>query len=162
MAKNDIYDILGRVKNIIAREDIALSPVGTILVNYFSLMLLNLYKFAENLPTDNRESLERYLEAHENLPLLVIKTSMPKDEPMSAYEQFTKMEPQFASIEAALTYYIKEYEELGQKYGMGGEDFWWLAEIAPTKWTEDMGKIQTLRRQIGMCHHLINKKKGEE
>ena len=161
MAKNDIYDILGRVKNIIAREDIALSPVGTILVNYFSLMLLNLYKFTERLSTDEGESLGRLLEAHENLPLLVIKTSMPKDEPMSAYEQFTKMEPQFASIEAALTYYIKEYEELGQKYGMSGEDFWWEAERS-SSWTDDMNRIQTLRRQIGMCHHLINKKKREE
>jgi len=71
--ENNIYQISGRVKNLIAMEDIALSPVGIVLVNYYSLALKDLYDFSETLPVADRERFEALLKSKENLPMLVIK-----------------------------------------------------------------------------------------
>ncbi len=47
---DSVYAISSRIKNIVAVEDIALSPVGNILVNYYTLVLKDLHDFAEHLP----------------------------------------------------------------------------------------------------------------
>ena len=62
--RNDcsVYAISGRIKNILAREDIALSQVGSVLVNYFTLMLKELYDFSGTLPVQDREKLDSFLE----------------------------------------------------------------------------------------------------
>lgn len=85
---NNIYEISGRVKNLIAMEDIAVSPVGTVLVNYYSLVLKDLYDFAETLPATDRDRLDLLLRSKENLPMLVIKVgSALQEEWMARQEQ---------------------------------------------------------------------------
>ncbi len=77
MEQNDIHMIVARVKNHLAREDIALSPNGGILVNTFSMMLKDLYDFADTLDNPQQEQLRNFLFLKETLPLYVIKLTMP-------------------------------------------------------------------------------------
>jgi hypothetical protein len=75
---NDIYEINGRIKNHIARENIALSPVGTILVNYFSLFFKDLYDFTEKYDHHPHiEELKNIINKNEKMPLLIIQSSIP-------------------------------------------------------------------------------------
>jgi len=153
MSKNDIYDIFGRVKNHIAIEDIALSPVGNILVNYFTLFLKELYDFSDELNETDGSNLRCVLKNNEKLPLNVIKVSTPEEQKyQTLYEQVqnTKANPQFKTNTEALKYFIKEYHNLG------GDDFWMEAEDS-TILTEDHRKIMRLSRAIQMCKHLIGK-----
>lgn len=156
---NDIYRISGRVKNIIAKEDIALSQVGTILVNYFSLMLKDLYDFSETLPTGYGEQLRNELLKKESVPMLIIKVST-KDRFMTLYEQVMESmkNPKFKSLEDALKHYILEYDTLGKKHGMTGDEFWFRAESSED-WTEDCSRISMLSHSIKMLKHLIKKEK---
>ena len=78
-ASNDIYAIAGRIKNIIARAEIALSPVGVILVNYYSLALKDFYDFSEKIPTPFKEELQDLLASKEDVQKNVIMVSAPKD-----------------------------------------------------------------------------------
>ncbi len=154
MTKNDVYAISARVKNLIAKEDIALSPVGKVLVNYFTLALKTLYDFSDTLPEQYKRELDRVIESTENTPLLVIQVSTPKDPPGLSYKLTTNSNPQFVSNQEALECFQKQYEELGSLYGLTGDGFWFEAENSNNK-TEDYSKIMTLRKSIQMCLHLI-------
>lgn len=79
---NDIYEINGRVKNHIANEDIAISPVGEVLVNYYTLMLKELYDFTLTLSLADRSRLELLLNKNENIPMLIIKVATEKQKKM--------------------------------------------------------------------------------
>jgi hypothetical protein len=160
MSKNDIYDISGRVKNLIAMEDIALSPVGTVLVNYHTLMLKGLYDFSDGLPEPHNSGLKRLLGQAENVPLSVIKVSSPKEEQMSLYEQVMRLKPQFPSAQDALAHLQSEYDGLGKRYSMTGDEFWIEAENSGRN-NDDTRMIRKLHMQIGMCNYLINKEKKD-
>lgn len=73
--------------------------------------------------------------------------------------------PQFASNEEAYESYKKEYDALGQKYNMSGDDFWMEAETAST-WSctlrEDYQRIMSLRMRLNMCKYLIDKNTPNE
>lgn len=84
---SDIYAISGRVKNIIAKEGIDLSPVGTILVNYYTLVLKDLHDFANNLPEPHRGQMLNLLLARENMPCNVIKVCMPNEEIEAIFDE---------------------------------------------------------------------------
>jgi len=159
---SDIYEISGRVKNIIAREDIALSPIGKILVNYYTLMLKSLYDFSETLPLENRIKLDSLIKENEILPMLVIKvSSQDQGEYKSLYDQVmeTRNSPQFGSNEEALSYYELVYKALTECNGYTGDGFWLEAE-SESYLTEDHKKIMKLARAIKMCKYLISKENG--
>lgn len=157
---SDIYAISGRVKNIIAFSDIALSPVGNILVNSYVLVLKELHDFADKLPIPYNEELKELLIKKEGMPEYVIKLSTPKKEPMTLYEEVMEIKAQFETNQEALKFFIKEYEALGEEYGMSGNEFWMEAENA-SMLTEDHRKIMRLQRSIQMCKYLIEKEKNE-
>ena len=69
--------------------------------------------------------------------------------------------PKFKSNAAALEHFLKEYEELGSKYGKTGDEFWLEAESSPIT-TEDYRKIRTIQSGINMCKHLIDKERDSE
>jgi hypothetical protein len=75
-----IYEIVGRIKNLVAKEDIALSPNGVILCNTYALMLKDLYEFSDTLNDVHKEKLNRLLRSKEELPVYVIKLITPKEE----------------------------------------------------------------------------------
>ncbi|CAM6005512.1 unnamed protein product [Sphagnum balticum] len=158
---HDIYEISGRVKNLIATEDIALAQNGTYLVNLFSLFLKELYDFSETLPGPQQGMLQEILSSHESLPCNIMKLSAPKDENrMSLYDQFMEAKAQFNSTEEAFQYFYAEYQNLGYKYGMSGDDFWMEAEEHDGNYsykTKDYEAIRTLHMQLAMCRYLINK-----
>lgn len=153
---NDTYTISARIKNLIAKEDIALSPVGKVLVNYFTLALKSLYDFSETLPPQYKHALDKVIESTENTPLLVIKVSTPKEQPMSLYQQIINCNPQFASNKEALKFFQEEYEHLGRLYGITGDELWFQAESGNVQ-GEDAEQIRRYRRAIQMCEHLIKK-----
>lgn len=153
---NDVHTISARVKNLIAKEDIALSPVGKILVNYFTLVLKRLYDFSETLPEPYNKQLNDVIKMTEDMPLLVIKVSTPKEQPKTLYEQFVNSQPQFVSNQEALEHFKNEYEDLGSNYGMTGDELWFQAESGHLP-NEDGEQIRRLRRSIQMCEHLIKK-----
>ncbi|HWY36833.1 MAG TPA: hypothetical protein VNX68_19460, partial [Nitrosopumilaceae archaeon] len=84
---NDVYAISGRIKNIIARRDLALSPAGTILVNAYTLALKELHDFSEKLPAPYNEELKNLLIQKETLPGYVIGLSTPKRDYVTLYEE---------------------------------------------------------------------------
>jgi hypothetical protein len=151
--ENDIYEIAGRIKNIIAKKDIALSPVGNILVNSYALVLKDLYDFADTLPMPLGDKLVDLLISKEGMPEYVIRLSQPKEN-KTLYEQVmeARENPQFGSTEEALKSYSEEYEALG------GDGFWLEAESSSLL-SENHRKIMRLSRSIGMCKHLIQREK---
>lgn len=161
MKENDIYAISGRIKNIIAREDIALSESGNVLVNYFSLMFKDLYDLSEKMPKPYSDLLSNLLSDKESIPYYIVKVSSPKEKTMSLYDQTmnSRLTPEFSSPGEALIHFVKEYEDLGAEYGMSGDDFWLEAESSSRN-TEDYQKIRRLSRQIQMSKHLIEKNKN--
>jgi hypothetical protein len=80
MPNNDIYQIVGRIKNLIAVEDIALSPAGNVLVNTYALALADLYRFSDTLSQEQGDSLRKILSQKEDLPRYVIKLVNPEPE----------------------------------------------------------------------------------
>lgn len=153
---NDVHTISARVKNLIAKEDIALSPVGKVLVNYFTLALKSLYDFSETLPPQFKLALDKVIESTENTPLLVIKVSTPQEKPKSLYEQLLNSSPQYVSNEEALKHFKNQYEDLGTDYGMTGDELWFQAESGHLP-NEDGEQIRRLKRSIAMCQYLIQK-----
>lgn len=154
--ENDIYAISGRIKNHIAMKDIALSPVGTILVNYFTLALKDLYDFAESLSEPNRTALIRLIMDKETVPRNIIQVSTQKQEA----EQAERFKPDFDSNEIALDFFLDRYEVLGAKYGKSGDEYWAEAESAYEN-TEDHREIMRLHRNIGMLMNLVRKNDRE-
>jgi hypothetical protein len=77
---NSIYEIKARIGNKIASSDIALSPVGEVLVNYFSLALKDLYDFSDTLPLEQRSKLNSILAQKEDVPKQIIQVATPKEE----------------------------------------------------------------------------------
>ena len=80
MQNNDIYAISGRVKNHIANADIAISQVGNVLVNYFTLMIKELYDFSDTLPQPNKDAMVKILTSNEKVPMNIIKVASPEPE----------------------------------------------------------------------------------
>ncbi len=147
MPKNDIYDISSRIKNLIAKEDIALSPVGNILVNYYALAMKDLYDFSATLPAQYRDVLDKLLAQKEDVPMKVIKVSTPAEQDYrTLYEEVSE----FDLVEDALKYYTKEYQKLG------GDDFWMEAEQT-SMLTYEQRKIMRTARAIQMCEYLLEK-----
>lgn len=147
---NDIYAISSRIKNIIARKNIALSPVGTILVNAYSLVLKDLYDFAEKYSSDSHmNELINLLRSKEDMPLYIIKLSTPKEN-KTLYQQLMEATPEFESKEEALGHYTKLYEELG------GNERWLDAESSQFLNEQDR-EIMRIARCIHMCKYLIEK-----
>jgi hypothetical protein len=153
---NDIYAICGRIKNIVARKDLALSSAGTILVNTYALVLKELHDFSEKLPVPYNEELRDLLIKKETLPGYVIELSTPKRDYVTLYEEVMNTKAQFETNEKALEHFTKEYEDLGSKYGVTGDEFWQEAEDS-INLTEDHQKIMRLSRSIQMCKYLIKK-----
>lgn len=159
---HDIYAIAGRIKNIIANEGIALSPVGTILVNYYSLALKDFYDYSEKLPSPFKEELQTLLSSKEDVPCNVIKVSTLKDDGYETlYEQVMRAKPHFGSNEEALEHYTQEYRDLTESYGLEGDEFWAQAE-ASEHLTEDHRTIMRLSRSIQMAKYLIQKSKEKQ
>lgn len=159
MSKNhDIYSINGRIKNIIAKDDIALSPVGTILVNYYCHALKAFYDYSDKLPAPFKEELQAVIEKEEDLPKKVIEASTPKEEYESLYDQVMNAKVQFASNEEALEHFIQEYKDLTEAYGLKDHEFWLEAEAARYL-TDDHRAIMRLARGIHMLKYLIAKAK---
>jgi hypothetical protein len=156
MQQNDVYAISGRIKNIIAKEGIALSPAGTILINYFTLLFKDLYDFSDSIPPDSATKLRYLLRNKEDLPKTIIRLTTPKEQYITIYEEVMKMKPKFETNEEALEHFKEEYEALGQKHGLTGEEFWADAESSAIL-TEDHRTIMRLRRSIQMCTYLIEK-----
>lgn len=155
---DDIYALTGRMKNIIASDGISLSPAGTILLNTFALALKDLYDFSDTLPAESGQALKNLLATKEGLPCYVIKLTSPRPQ-ATVGEQVEKAEIQFETLEKALEYYQKEYNALGEEYGISGDELWLRAENA-SMLDEDCLKIMRLNRSIQMCKYLI--KKGPE
>ncbi len=174
----DNYDplaISGRIKNIIAREDLAISPAGTFLVNYFTLFLHELYEFADKNPGVYNQELVKILNRGEELPKNVIKVSTPKNDP----EEELPLEDdrrydyavqgiidgremcRFGSNEEALKHFTEEYEALGAKYNKSGYEFWLEAECSSVD-TDDYRTIMRLARSVAMCKHLMGKMADSE
>lgn len=158
---NDVYGISGRIKNLIANEDIALSKVGTILVNYHTLFLHELYEFGKILNSDVEEhALVKILNKGESIPLNIIKAATPKKEP-SLYDDVMKAKAVYGSNKGALLDYEKCYEELTHAYGMSGDEFWMEAETVPFSMerSEDHMIIMKLARAIKMLKYLVANEK---
>lgn len=157
---NDIYEISARIKNIIAREDMTLSPAGKILVNYFSLMMKDLYDFSDTLPEPYNQYLKYDLSQKESVPMTIIKVSTPKDNPFSFYSEVMNSVKNFGSNVEALRYYMEEYDFLGSEHDMQGDEYWMEAEKASIL-SDDHIKIMKLRRAILILKYLVNKEKIE-
>jgi hypothetical protein len=155
---NDIYAIVGRIKNLLAKEDIALSPVGTVLVNYYALALKEFYDYSEKLPQEYKEGFQRLLLSREDVPKNIILVSSPQEESETLYEKILKMKPQFETNEEALNQFSKEYKNLTESYGLKDDEFWFEAESS-SNLTEDHQEIMSLAGSIRMCKYLINKNK---
>lgn len=156
---NDVYAISGRIKNIIARKDLALSTAGTFLVNAYTLALKELHDFSEKLPAPYNEELKNLLIQKETLPGCVIELSTPKRDYVTLYEEVMNTKAKFKTNEEALEYFTDEYETLGSKYEATGDEFWQEAEDS-VNLTEDHQKIMRLSRSIQMCKYLIGKDNG--
>lgn len=159
MDKNDVHAISGRIKNIIAREDMALSPVGKVLVNYYTLALKKLYDFSETLSGPHKEKLENLLITIEDVPMLIIKVANPEEKYETLYQKVMNTRARFKSNEEALAHFTKEYEELAQQYDMLGDEFWMFAEEADGT-SVDQREILRLKQAIHMCQYLIEKEKS--
>lgn len=155
---NDIYQITSRMKNFIAREGIALSPAGKILLNTYALAVKDLYDFADTLADDPKQRLRDLLASKENVPAYIIKLTSPQSQ-ATIDEEVSKKEVEFDSLEKALDQYEKEYNALGEEYGVSGDELWLRAENA-SMLDEDCIKIMRLNRRIQMCKYLINKNKA--
>lgn len=157
MSKNDIYEISGRIKNILARKDVSLSPAGNILVNTYALMLKDLYDFSEKLPEMYKRELVRLLLSKEGLPEYVIRLTTPEENSwMSLYDEVMKNRPEFSSNQQALATFEKQYTKLTVKHGLTGDDFWYEAESS-SDLTADHKEIMRLARLIQMTKYLLNK-----
>ena len=77
---------------------------------------------------------------------------------MTLYEDAMNMKPEFQSNEEALEHFQKEYDELGAKHNMTGDQYWQVAEHS-LKFEEDQWRILGLARHIQMCEYLIKKAK---
>jgi len=152
---NDVYDIGGRVKNLIAKEDIALSRVGEILVNHFTLFAKELYDFADTLNETDRSNLLCVINKNLDVPMKIIKVSEGLNKGKTLYEQVMEASksPMFASNQEAYDYYLNAYSELG------GDDFWIEAEEASMQ-TEEHHMAMRARRALGILKHLIDKEKS--
>lgn len=160
MENNDIYAISGRIKNLIAREDMALMDAGLTLVNYYSLMLKDLYDFAQTLPPPYNNDLVRLLSQKEDLPKNVIKVSTLRQEESNKglVDSWEALEPEFVSEEVALEYFLEKYEALGTKYGKSGDEFWAEAESVGVM-TDDHREVMKLHGNISMCYNLLSRNK---
>jgi hypothetical protein len=119
---NDIYEIGGRVKNHIAREDIAISPVGEVLVNYYTLMLKELYDFTLTLSLADRSRLELLLNKNENIPMLIIKVATEKQEKMLEQENSLVREDVPHGIDAFENNDTRNYPGALELWRLAGED----------------------------------------
>lgn len=153
---NDIYAIVGRIKNLIAKDDLALTESGKILVNTYALVLKELHDFSEKLPGAFYKELSELLIKKESLPHYVLSLSTPKEDLEEEEAGSDWSSPRFASNEEAYKHYTTEYEALGAKYGMTGDDFWCEAENE-SHLTEDHIQIMSLSRGIAMLKHLMGK-----
>ena len=75
-----VYQIKARIGNKIASSDIALSPVGEFLVNYFSLTLKDLYDFSDTLSAEQRTKLNSILVQKEDVPKQIIQACSAGEE----------------------------------------------------------------------------------
>lgn len=153
MQNNDVYTISGRIKNLIAMKDLGLSPAGTVLVNTFTLLLQDLYNFADTLSDHDQTRLNAILAEKEKFPAYVLEVITPKQDPEDEYP-IQDSEPEFDSAQEALDFFTKEFDALGKEYGKTGEEFWQEAESSSTN-TDDYSKIRELSRNIAMAKDLI-------
>jgi hypothetical protein len=159
MNNTDIYQISGRIKNILASADIALSPAGTVLINTYALMLKDVYDFADTLSEPQKTALNHLLGTKEGLPKYVIQlTQPPKNETLG--EECLKAEVKFGSAELALAHFKQEYNQLGDDYGVSGDELWVRAQNAPIL-NDDCRKIMRLRQAIDLCGHLVKNGRSE-
>jgi hypothetical protein len=77
---------------------------------------------------------------------------------MSLYDDVMASSPLFGSNREALEFYTSEYEALGAKYGMTGDEFWEEAENSSMN-TDDHAKIRRLSRLIGAARYFMKKEK---
>lgn len=77
---NDVYSVSARIENSIAKANLDLSPYGRILCNSYSLVLKDLYDFADCLPKQDSDNLRKILTEKEKFPLYVIDLCTPKEE----------------------------------------------------------------------------------
>ena len=79
---NDVWTISGRIKNLIAKENIAISPAGIVLVNIQTHFLKQLYDVSEKyLPPYESMVLNSILRTDgEDLPRSVISILTPNSE----------------------------------------------------------------------------------
>lgn len=90
---NDVYAISGRIKNLIATNDLTLTSTGNILVNYYTLVLKELYDFANNLDEKNKEDLNKILINAETMPVKFIGVITPKEDVSCDYFEEDENDP---------------------------------------------------------------------
>jgi hypothetical protein len=79
---NDLHSINGRIKNHLARKDLAVTPAGTILINSFCFLLKDLYDFADTLVEADAYELNKIIERTETMPLNILTLTTPSAEEM--------------------------------------------------------------------------------
>ena len=105
---NELHAINGRIKNHLARKDLALTPAGTILINSFSFLVKDLYDFADTLVDADAYVLKKIVENAETLPLNVLTLTTPSAEEMEKrHEEYEER----MSREGKLEDRIEELEE---------------------------------------------------
>jgi len=74
---SDIEDkhqkIAARVKNLARSHDAHLTPMGDVLCNLFSFVLMDLYSFAETLPESHKTNLLELIKSKEDFPRNIIE-----------------------------------------------------------------------------------------
>ena len=73
---------------------------------------------------------------------------------MSLYDDVMNAKPLFSSAQEALVHYVKEYEALGRKHGMTGNEFWNEANILHIT-MKTIETIMSLRMSINMCVNMV-------
>lgn len=79
---------------------------------------------------------------------------------MSLYDDYSRLKPQFDSLEDALQHFLEDFAALTIKHEMKDMEFWNEAEHASVT-TDDYRDIMNLYRKICACRSLIEKKKNE-
>lgn len=71
----DIYEVSARIKNLAREAAGSLSPVGDVLCNTYTHVVMALYNFSETLAPGDKERLKDLIRANENMPANVIAAS---------------------------------------------------------------------------------------
>lgn len=156
---DDVYAISGRIKNSLAMKDLAITEVGTLLVNSYTMVLKDLHDLADKMPNEWHDLLKEKLFEKEDFIVNVVSLCTPRSRDGGLYERVCNAKARFDSNEAALASYTEEYEELGEKYLLTGDQFYEESMAKHPNEIGDHAACIKLRNNIERCKALINKEK---